>query len=147
METKDSPRQLFEIYQIYVELTDRVSQRRGNSNNFFLSIITSFIGLVGFVSPFMNDSFKGTSIYLISFFGIMLCFIWFVNINSYKQLNKLRFAVIQEIEKNLVFPCFTREWQILKENKMKYYRLSKIEKFVPLLFMIPFVAFIIINLI
>ena len=147
MEKKDSSQELFELYKFYVDLTDRISQRRAKSNTFFLSIISSFIGLIGFVSPFLNISFKGTTIYLICFFCILLCLIWYININSYKQLNKLRFTVIQEMEQSLVFPCFTREWQLLRENKMKYYRLSKIEKFIPLIFIVPFIFFIIISLI
>jgi len=147
MGIKNSSQQLFNLYQFYVELADRISQRRGRTNTFFLSIISSFIGFIGFVSPFMNNTIKESAIYLICFFGIMLCFIWYISINSYTQLSKLKFAVIQEIEQRLIFPCFTREWQLLKENKMKYYRLSKIEKFVPLLFIIPFIFILIFSLI
>jgi hypothetical protein len=95
----------------------------------------------------LKTDIKESIIYLICFFCIILCLIWYININSYKQLNKLRFSVIQEMEKDMIFPCFTREWEYLKDNKLKYYRLSKIEKFIPLLFMVPFIFFITISLI
>ena len=147
MEIKDSSQQFFELYKFYVELTDKMSQRRGQANVFFLSVLSTFIGLTGFAYPFLSNGGTKSIVYLISVFGILLCFVWYLNINSYKQINKLRFTVIQEMEISLVFPCFSREWQLLKEKKMKYTRLSKIEKFVPLLFIIPFVFFIIINLI
>ncbi len=142
MEIIDSSQQLFEQYKFYVELTDRISQRRGQTNTFFLSIISSFIALIGFVSPFINKIYLESSIGLISILGIILCFTWYININSYKQLTKLKFTVIQEIEQELYFPCYTREWQLLKEKKLKYSRLTKSEKFIPLIFVIPFIIII-----
>lgn len=146
MKTNES-QQILELYKFYVELTDRISQRRGNSNTFFLTIISSFTGLIAFISSFLKTDIEESIIYLICFFCIILCLIWYITINSYKQLNKLRFSVIQELEKDMIFPCFTREWEYLKDNKLKYYRLSKIEKFIPILFMVPFIFFIIISLI
>ncbi|MDR2910114.1 MAG: hypothetical protein LBV47_01935 [Bacteroidales bacterium] len=149
MERQDSSSQLFDLYKLYVELTDRISQRRGHANMFFLSVISTLVGLTGFIYPSLHSEayYNVSVIFMICIFGILMCVIWYLIINSYKQLNKIRFTIIAEMEQNLVFNCFSREWQLLKEKKLKYRRLSGIEKFVPLLFMVPFIFFMIINLI
>ena len=149
MEIKDSYSRFFELYKLYVELTDKVSQRRGQSNLFFLSVLSTFTGLTGFLSISFNNGtfYQVSALYMVCIFGILMCIVWYFTINSYRQLNKIKFTVIEEIEQHLVFHCFSREWQLLKENKLKYHRLSGIEKFVPLLFIIPFIFFMIINMI
>jgi len=149
MKVKDLSPQFFELYKLYVELTDKVSQRRGQANMFFLSILSTFIGLTGFLYLSLHSGtfYQASAIFMVCIFGILMCVVWYFTINSYKQLNKIRFTVIEEMEQYLVFNCYSREWQLLKEKKLKYHRLSRIEKFVPLLFMIPFIFFIIINII
>ena len=43
------PAQLLEQYKLYVEMADRISQRRGAANTFFLTFNTAVVGaLAGF---------------------------------------------------------------------------------------------------
>jgi hypothetical protein len=77
--------------------------------------------------------------------GLALCCAWYANINSYKQLNSLKFKVINEIEPYLPFPCYLREWEFLKEeNKSRQYRrLTKVEKYVPFILAIPYLCLLV----
>lgn len=45
---------LFDQYKLYVEMTDRISQRRVLSNTFFLTANTGLLSVMSFVIPFLS---------------------------------------------------------------------------------------------
>ena len=63
---------LFEQYKLYVEITDRISQRRATSNIFY---VTANTALITVVSWFKDDFVK--YIYHISGIGIIMTLFWF----------------------------------------------------------------------
>lgn len=135
-QNENSEKILFEQYKLYVEMTDRNSQRRSITNKFYITVLT---GLLAFISwntscSQLCDIFEHLLL-LISLLGLFLCIIWFININSYKQLNKGKFKVILEMENQLPFPCYSREWDILEcgKNHRNYLPYTKIEKLIPAL--------------
>ena len=132
----------FEQYRIYVELVDRISQRRALANSFY---ITANAALMTVLSWFKKDF--GTHICLISAIGIIIAVSWFFSIRSYEQLNRDKFKVICEIEKQLPLNLFACEWFILKEGKSynTYWPLSRIERYVPLTFVLSYVMFGVLN--
>lgn len=73
--------QLFDQYKLYVEMTDRISQRRTTANTFF---VTANAALLTVASWFKDDF--GKYMYLISVVGIIISLFWFFCIRSYKQL-------------------------------------------------------------
>lgn len=141
---------LLEQYKMYVEMMDRVTERRGKTNTFYLSLLSGLLTLVPvLVEKILLPQSKDKYIVLLilATLGFCLCFIWRSNIDSYKQINFLKFQVIYEIEPNLPFPCYKREWEILEENpRIQYRRLSKIEKYVPLILAIPYLGLFIYSL-
>ncbi len=64
---------------------------------------------------------------------------------SYKELNSLKFSVIHEMEKLLPFACYDREWESLKEESgtRNYFRLTRIEQYVPFLLMAPYIMLLV----
>jgi hypothetical protein len=135
---------LMEQYKMCVEMADRISVRRSQANSFYISLLSALIALLSLVID--KQLFSGSKNILLlstSVLGLALCFAWYTNIQSYRQLNSLKFRVIHEIEQYLPFHSFTREWEILKEqkeNRKEYTRLTTIEKFVPLIFAIPYLG-------
>lgn len=132
---------LLEQYKLYVEMANQVSSRRVQVNRFYISLLSGLLAFLSFVvskQSFNNDS--DFILIVISLVGILLCVVWFININSYKQLNKLKFTVIHEMEKMLPFACYDREWEIDKGSEKKYVRLTYIENYVPIIMMAPYVA-------
>lgn len=126
---------LLEQYKLYVEMTDRLSSRRNDASKFYTTLLTALLALIPFVLEQGLISFeKKIALSGIGIMGAVLCFIWMVNINSYKQLASLKYKVIGEMEKELPYECYNREWQILVANNHNYHRLSKIESYVPILF-------------
>ncbi|ETR66488.1 MAG: hypothetical protein OMM_12738 [Candidatus Magnetoglobus multicellularis str. Araruama] len=73
--------------------------------------------------------------------GIVLNYVWYINIKSYRQLNSGKFEIIQQMEKQLPFQCYSDEWKLLGKGKdsEKYRQLTKIESDVPKILVIPYV--------
>jgi len=137
---------LIEQWKLTAEMADRVSSRRIETSKFYSSLLTGLIAVIPFALGLnISTDMQRLTLLSIGIMGLLLCYIWIVNIRSYKQLNSLKFKVIHEIEKGLPFPCFTREWEIGAKEKSSrsYLRLSVVEQYVPLLLMIPFLILLI----
>jgi hypothetical protein len=137
--------EIMEIYKLHVEMADRVSQRRGQTNKFYISLLSALLAIISFyITSTVLVNYRNIFILIFGILGILLCILWALNINSYKQLNTGKFKVLNEIEGKLVYQFYKREWELLGEgkDKVKYFELTKIEKFAPLLLSIPFLMLI-----
>lgn len=127
---------LFEQYKLYVESVEKTSDRRQHANNYFITINTALISLIGlsFQIKIFDDLAWIKSI--LALVGIIICVVFWFLIQSYKQLNTGKFAVIHEIEKQLPLALYKYEWEILGEgkDKKKYYPFSHIELLIPWVF-------------
>lgn len=130
---------LFEEYKLFVELMDRLAQRRDNMNKFYITIISAIFALNITESSLINDHT------LPSILGIALCVVWFIHIRSFRLLNRGKFKVINEMEQQLPYACFDKEWQFIRDNEKNgnYLLLSKIEQAVPVFMGLLFLATII----
>ena len=130
---------LLEQYKLCVEMADRISVRRGQANTFYISLLSAILALLSLIID-KNIVVGSASVLLFctSIAGLALCLTWYANIQSYKQINSLKFKVINEMEQYLPFACYSREWEIREEKqkngKKQYIRLTGIEKIVPLIF-------------
>lgn len=134
---------ILEQYKLYVEMADRVSSRRVQAASFYTSILSALLALLSITSN--KDLFQGPQSFVlltVAILGLCLCLAWAANINSYKQLNSLKFKVIHEMEAYLPFPCYDREWKILKEdkNRQRYFRLTAVEQYIPIILSVPYVC-------
>ena len=132
----DYKEHLFEQYKLYVESVEKTSDRRQHANNYFITINTALISLIGLsfqIKIFENLSWIKSVLALV---GIIICIVFWYLIRSYKQLNTGKFAVIHEIEKHLPLALYKYEWEILGEGKdnKKYYPFSHIELLIPWVF-------------
>ena len=127
---------LFEQYKLYVNSAEKISDRRQNANNYFITVNTALLTFLGL--SFKVDALKDLtwSRSLLSGLGIIICAIFWFLLNSYKQLNSGKFVVIHKIEQKLPLALFDHEWKILGEGKdyKKYYPFSHIELFIPWVF-------------
>lgn len=132
--------QLLEQYKLYVEMADRISERRMQTNKFYISLLSGLLALLSILVSI--GKLNQTLIFVIvSLLGMALCILWHINIRSYRQLNSGKFKVIHEMEQNLPFPCYDKEWEILGKGKekSKYLQLTRVEKYIPLILSIPYV--------
>ena len=120
-----------ELYKLLVEMADRVSQRRQSANSFYLTINTLLVGGSAYLSA---TSIKTTL--LVAVAGVLVCVYWSRSILSYKTLNKAKFDVINEVEKQLAIQPFSDEWSLLDPDGdgKKHNDFYTTEKLVPRIF-------------
>lgn len=128
---------LLDQYKVYVKIMNQTSIQRGNNNKFYIATLSLLLAMLSF---FINFGFSNIIIFVIALIGLLLCYTWQKNIESYRQLNAGRFRVIHEMEKQLPFNCFEREWQHLTADN--YTRLTKVEKYIPLFLSIPYIIIV-----
>lgn len=137
------PDHFLEQYKLYVEMADRVSQRREQSNRFYVTLVAAIVALLILAARLGVADGVWPIIFLISgLFGIALSVVWQFNINSYRQLNRVKFAIIGEMEKQLPAAPYADEWQLLrpKEGPPQYIQLTRVERFVPVIFSLLFLG-------
>lgn len=149
----------FEIYQMAVEMADRVSSRRMVANGFFLSVHTALVTVVGFTYEKVATDQKSVLI-IIAMMGFLLAWTWFFAIRSYRRLNRAKFNVINKLEKDLATQYFTNEWAELTKTteddlelksfrdrwlkfKDRYTTLTNIESVVPIVFALIYVVILV----
>jgi len=122
---------LFRQYELLVDSADKISERRNNANNYYLGINTATLTLIGVVSHVENSLWILPYVYLA---GIIFSIIFYLLINSYKQLNSGKFNVIHEIEKKLPLATYSYEWEVLGrgKDKSRYFPFSHIELWIPI---------------
>ena len=137
----DEKEMLLEQYKLYVEMADRVSQRRVENNKFYITLLSTILIVLSVViDKNVFEENVATTFIVISVLGILLSVLWFFNIKSYRQLNTGKFSIINEMERNLPYGCYSKEWKILGEGKeaKKYRQLTRIEQFIPIILAIPY---------
>ena len=144
---------LVELYKLCVEMADRISQRRQLANSYFLSINTAIISLlmITFVIYYrLTGNMPPTHLLVIvigavSLVGIANCWVWCSLIRSYHAMNDAKFKVIHEMEKIIGYRPYFDEWQHLihGENKETYHKFTIVESRVPKIFLIGYVAAIV----
>ena len=133
---KHDVKQIIEIYKVYLQMADKISDRRQSANSFFLTINTVVVGLITYLS-FDSVFEKYHPFYgLVSIAGMVICYYWYRLIRSYKDLNFGKFKIVHEIEKLLPVSPFDDEWEVLGrgKDKLKFLPFTNIEMRVPWIF-------------
>ena len=124
-------RDVLEQYKLCLEMADRISQRRGFTNTFFLTFNTAGAGALAAVYDKI-DAAQAVPIFLV---GIVLCVAWGLLLRSYRTLNTAKFKVIGVLEERLpASPIWSAEWKALGEGKdwRKHVPLGPLETIVPI---------------
>jgi hypothetical protein len=126
---------LLKQYEVYVELMDRVYERRSKVNTFYLSLNSILLtGLAAFLSQAISPQTNYAWILVAVSAGIVFCIIWRRAILSSKALIVAKYKVIHLLETRLPARSFGVEWDIVKQGKHKYTPFSDIEGIIPLVF-------------
>ena len=142
----EEKQELLEIYKLHAELADRVSQRREGANRLYVSLL---VGLVLFAAAILRFGANGVSVDMVLFWtgalGSILAASWYIVIRSYRQLNTGKFNALQDMERHLAYPFFTKEWELLGEGKKRsrYWRLTVVETTLPSALFLLFIGLVI----
>jgi hypothetical protein len=110
-------------------MADRISQRRTAANTYFLSVNSAILAFVGYLTTNASPEYM----WLLAIAGCMLTLFWYNIINSYRNLNTVKWQVVQDIEKRLPISPYDAEWDAVQRGKNpKLYRpISHTESWVP----------------
>lgn len=129
------------LYQIMVDTSERLIERRHKTNTFFVTVIGSLLAANGLLLKIDNGfMYQEYIIIALSFCAVIACNSWSNLIDNYGKLNSAKYKVILELEKKLSAEIFSAEWFALGEGKdpTKYKSFTKTEKNVPRVFAIVF---------
>lgn len=128
---------LLEQYRLFVEMADNVSQRRHQTNAFFLTVNLALVTALSALATGGGSAAIGNGgIVIVAIAGIGFSYFWRQLVRSYRQLNTGKFKVVHELEARLPARLYDAEWVALGEGKdpEKYTPLTHIEEDVPLVF-------------
>lgn len=119
--------EILELYKMMSQSIISNENKRLNANVFYTTIISALY-TIGF-------SKLDVSLLYISIISIILSIIWIINIEIYKKLSDAKFKVISDLEDNLYYPIFNKEYEYFKKNKF-IFKLTTLEKIVAVLYLI-----------
>jgi hypothetical protein len=148
LKAESPPEAYLEQYKIYLETLDRISERRQTANSFFLSLNTGICGLLGYLFSKDSDPELKCFCWILPVAGIFLSVFWLRLVTSYRQLNTGKFVVLHLVEKHLPLAPYGAEWIALAKGKDRkvYLPLTHVEVWIPRLFILMYIIFIVIRL-
>ena len=123
---------LLEQYKLYVQSAENVSARRVASNRYLLTLSAALVTLYGLQSANFG---QGYWTLLLPVMGIPVSLLWYLIIQSHTDLNRIKFKVIHEFERQLPAAMYKHEWHLAEEGRGKAYRaVTTIERWMPTMF-------------
>jgi hypothetical protein len=134
--SKEERTLVMEQYKLYVEMMDKVSERRNQANSFFLTMNTALIiALSGIVSLVQKPGTRCGCLVVAGVAGVIFCLTWRRLIDSYSQLNRGKFRIIHLLETRLPARLFSAEWDALNRGDGTVYKpFTHSERLVPVIF-------------
>lgn len=129
---------ILDQYKLYVEMADRISARRALANTFFLTLNSAIFTSVG---VFWSVRPTGPAGWLaLPFVALMVqCAAWFWLLRSYRELNKVKYRVIGDLEERLpASPFWRAEWKEGWPTRriLRNAPLSAVEQILPVFFIV-----------
>jgi hypothetical protein len=131
---------VLELYKLTVDMADRISARRGQANQFYLTLQSTLLGVPAIFSAFGTSGLDPLRATLLAAIGAITSAAWWLQLRSYRDLNRAKFDVINRIEhEHLPVRPFSDEWASLKQDPLptwqgRYAELGTVERTVPIAF-------------
>lgn len=136
---------IFAQYKLYSESKEKFIDRTFNTNKFYI-VLDIVLLLTVFLTKGMAFG-RMTAPALFSIIGLICCSLWWLNMDSYNCLIKIKFSkVLEELEKQLPFQPYAMEYKALNNfrNNKKGFVFSDMQKiFAIFSFLAFFVIFMI----
>lgn len=141
-DAKDDPK--LAMFELYLGTAETVGDRRSQANAWMLSVNSAIVGLYGYLQTdklAVPTGQRAIWFWAIPAAGIIVCASWTVLLTSYRKLNRAKFTVLQEIEKDLPLQPFKRERDVYTADHRR--SLSYIETAIPSCFVLLYLAMLI----
>lgn len=132
-------------YKIYSEQKEKFVDRSFCTNKFYLLLILALI-VTMYLTKDYSFVFGLSSTLIFSAAGLAICLLWWINVDSYNFLIKVKLgSVLEEIEKQLPVKPHTQEISAirdLRKNKREFLFADIQKALATLVFLLFFVLFI-----
>jgi len=122
---------ILEQYKMYVQTADNVSARRISTSRYLLTLSVALIAAYGFQSSFPDHWYE----IALAPVGVGVSYLWYKIIKSHRDLNRVKFNLIHELEQHLPADLFTREWRMTEKGDKSYTSVTYVERVIPCMFM------------
>lgn len=129
--------ELLEIYKVHAVAADDVSRRRDSANRMYLAATTAIFVVMGIA--LREGTFGIPTLIVIAFLsiiGALIQYAWIDVIDTYKQLNECKFKVLCELENEIAYSFYQKEWNHMKQGQNK--QMTVTEKNLPILLRLAF---------
>ncbi|HET7550449.1 MAG TPA: hypothetical protein VFK04_04115 [Gemmatimonadaceae bacterium] len=110
----EETQQALDLYKIMVASSEGLVSRRQGVNTFFLTMNGALLTASAIIVQSSNgDRLGGVGVAVLALAGAFLCLAWRSLINSFGQLNRGKFRVINTIEHYLKAAIYAAEWEAL----------------------------------
>lgn len=114
---------ILQQYKIYTEQKEKFVDRSFVTNKFYLTLILVLI-LTMFLTKDFSFVYGLSSTLIFSVAGMVICFLWWINVDSYNFLIKIKLAkIIESMEEKLPVKPYTQEFDEimdLRKNKKEF---------------------------
>ena len=124
---------LLEQYKLYVQSAEHVSARRLASSRLLLGLNAGLAALYGIQPASFGQSGWAIAVPIL---GIAVSLLWSRIIRSHRDLNRVKFELIHELERHLPAAPYTCEWWLAEQGRGRSYRaMTDIERWLPWTFL------------
>ena len=127
----DKDELIFSEYKQYCEQKENFIDRNFKTNKFYMVAVVALIFALIFTGNvvFLH---RISATLVFSIFGVAAASLWWMNVDSYNTLIKIKYAnVIEKIEEQLPVKPFTEEYKGIEEfRKNKVFMFSDMQKFI-----------------
>ncbi len=127
---------LLALFELYLATAERISDRRAAANAWMLSVNSAIVALYGYLAAdklTVPAAHKAIWLWAIPAAGAIVSVAWTVLLASYRELNRAKFGVLQDLEKALPAQPFANERRLYSRERRR--SLSAIETAIPLCFL------------
>ena len=125
---------LLEQYKLYVGSTENVSARRIASSRLLLALNAGLVALYGIAPAGFGQGWWALPVPLL---GVIVCLLWYQVIKSHRDLNRVKFELIHELERHLPATPYTCEWRLAEQGRGGTYRaVTDVERWIPWTFLV-----------
>lgn len=130
-----------EIYKTFVDTAERNIERRMHINQFYYSLVAAIFVAFSYINNgsirevFTQGASKATEIvpiWLLPLFLIIVSLSWFSILLSFRALSSAKYRVILELERELPYDPFKREWDHYKTIRKT--EATQVELIIPIVF-------------
>ena len=110
---------IFQEYKLYTEQKDNFTDRNFSTNKFYMvAVIVVILAMIYTGNIIFMERISATLVF--SLMGVGVCTMWWMNVDSYNTLIKVKFAnVIEKIEEKLPVRPYTDEYRGMQECRAK----------------------------